>query len=1014
MAARLRIVSVPHAAAQASACDAAVRSLLASGEPVARIAPSSARAALTARRLADEGAFTLGVPSTTLDRWALDRWALYGDGRRPVTGAQRRAVVMRALDTARAAHLATALPGMVACVEDAVRTGAGSPAFEGALESGGARLSPAERELLDMCRTYGALLRDDGLLEAGSAMAGLAATMGDAGWAHLVLEGFSSLGDAEAALVVAAAAHRGATFVAELGDGPAGEAARLLAGRLEASCRDAGVAVERVDDAGDPHAPWTSGEIALLAGRLYRAGARKPIEATGDVRFCLPSGRYAEPELVARSIEALLREGIPPRGIAVACADPLGMADTVAPRLRDGRGRSVACRAQGGVPLTETGLGRLVAALVPLVERERDRGSAPAPELRSFASDAARSPLSGISVEDALDLDRTWRGDRTASARSMLRDLCEAAARGSSEGAEGADPLPDRMAPLAQAITRLREGDLSEACALLVAPLGGDAPADRLERSAGALLARYAAADRSLNPERAVASAHLSRLVSGLKVPTSWVCVSREDLAAQSGASVLESNPNAVEFCTYGQLSGRAFDAVVACDLTAEAASVGERSDALGALFDALGVHRGPTTLQNQRRLLMDAVEASRSRIVFERCLQDPEAKGLRPSALFEEVVDCYRADPTSLEDLDRITGLPRDGSLPSSTLGEERFAELASPSLWTPASVPSPSSGIQLRPDVARSLYLCDDHSWTPSDLEVYLSCPLRWFYECRLPSKGIDAAFGPREMGSFSRRVLRTFHEAMAKRGTPRVRGGNDRPEWEPVLDACFSEALEQRAGSNPLVPVTPLEHERLETVRRNLIGCIERDALMPAGFVPTDHEWSFGDREPLVFGGIRLHGTVDRIDEDDAGHALIIGYRGAVGDDYNAPRAKRGQDPEEVDRLPQHCQALIYAAALQRLRPGTLAVGALYVSYNRARVKGFLDGSASCLSGFELVEDGMVGRTEDGKNGFQDLLSYLEQEVGEAMDRLRDGDTSPRPRFGARSCAYCSVTGCPKRRA
>ncbi len=181
-----------------------------------------------------------------------------------------------------------------------------------------------------------------------------------------------------------------------------------------------------------------------------------------------------------------------------------------------------------------------------------------------------------------------------------------------------------------------------------------------------------------------------------------------------------------------------------------------------------------------------------------------------------------------------------------------------------------------------------------------------------------------------------------------------------------------------------------------------------------MPTDHEWSFGDREPLVFGGIRLHGTVDRIDEDDAGHALIIGYRGAVGDDYNAPRAKRGQDPEEVDRLPQHCQALIYAAALQRLRPGTLAVGALYVSYNRARVKGFLDGSASCLSGFELVEDGMVGRTEDGKNGFQDLLSYLEQEVGEAMDRLRDGDTSPRPRFGARSCAYCSVTGCPKRRA
>ena len=32
---------------------------------------------------------------------------------------------------------------------------------------------------------------------------------------------------------------------------------------------------------------------------------------------------------------------------------------------------------------------------------------------------------------------------------------------------------------------------------------------------------------------------------------------------------------------------------------------------------------------------------------------------------------------------------------------------------------------------------------------------------------------------------------------------------------------------------------------------------------------------------------------------------------------------------------------------------------------------------------------------------------------MDRLRDGDVAPNPRFGAESCAYCTVNGCPKRK-
>ncbi len=1019
----LRIVSAPHAQAQALACDRAVEACLAAGVPVARIAPTAELAALTARRLADTGTGTLGVPTTTLQAWALDRWSLYGDGRRPVSGPARRAAAAAVLDDARTRVLAAALPGMASCVEGVVRVAAGSAAFDGTRDDD-ARLSPVELELLAVCRSYERLLSEHGLIEPGRAMSLLPSLMGAAGWAHLVLDGHHALTDAELGLAAAAACRRGATLVAELGPNPACAAARELAAHLEEACRAQGAPVERTDcrellggEVPDPRAPWASAEVADLAGRLFTAGVGPALEARGDVRFCLPSGRYAEPELLARTLRSLVAEGVAPRAVAVACKDPVALAGLVAPRLAETAGRAVACRAQGSAPVASTGVGRLLAALVALVEAEREQGDEAAPDLRACASDIARNPLAGLTTDDALDLDRAWRGDRTVGAATVLHDLCVAAERAAVERwlAEtepcGASDGP--RTPLAEAVGALRCDDLAGAAAALVKPLGTAGSTERLERAAAARVARLDEARKVFGVRRPLSQAGFARLVAGAAVPVSWVSVAAGDVAAQESAAALDSDPNAVAFCSLAQLQGRSFEAVVVCDLTAEDASVGDRTDAQEVFLDALGVGRGPSALQELRRRLMSAVEAARSCIVFERCLQDPDARGMRPSALFEEVVDCYRADPTAGDDLDRITGLPKGGALPSATLGEERFAELASPSTWTPAAIPAEPTAVLLRPDRARRLYLCDDHVWTPSALEAYLSCPLRWFYEFRLPSGGIDAEFGPRELGSFSRRVLGIFHEAMARRGVPRVEGAADRAEWEPVLDACFDRALDERAGSNPLVPVTLLEHERLNTVRRNLRGCVERDALLPQGFAPSSHEWSFGDREPLVYGGVRLHGTVDRVDEDGAGHALVIGYRGAVGESYGIPRPKRGQDPAEVDRLPQHCQALVYASVLQQARPDTAAVGALYVSYNRARIKGFLDGAAACLAGSDLGEDNVVARTDGGGSGFQDLLCYLEQEVARAMDRLRDGDTAPNPRFGKDSCAYCTVTGCPKRR-
>lgn len=1010
-AAGLRVVSVPHMRACARICDDTVQACLDAGVPVVRIEASPALAASTLRRLADAGTPALGAACTTLERWAMGRWSLFGDGRTPVTAAERRAAATVALDEAPSDTLATALPGMVGCMESALRTASGSPFFERA-DGQSPQLSPAQRELLAACRSYRRILTGAGLVEPGEAMAALPTAMGAGGWAHLVLVAPRQLTDAETTLVAAAAGQRGVTFAAPLGDNPACEANRALAERLEQACRDRGIPVTHETSEDDPREPWASGEVADLAERLFRAGSAPALAAQGDVGFCLPAGRYAEPELVARTLTGIVDSGVAPRAIAVACKDPLALADAVAPRLAEGPARATACRAQGSVPVAATELGRLLAALLALVQAERDGGRAPAPEsLKATASDAARNPLARLTAQEAVDLDRAWRGNRSTCAPDMLRDL---AAAGGQE-APGGQGDGAATSPLAAALAALREGDLAAAAQGLVEPLAGDGVLARRERAAAAAVARLARARRALRPAEQPSPESLARLVSGVAVPVSWVSVAAGDVAAQTAAAVLDANPNAVSFCTLADLEGRSYEAVLVCDLTAEDAPVGERDDACAVFLDALGVSRGTRPLQSLRRQLRGAVEAARSRICFERCLQDCEAQAIRPSALFEEIVDCYRADPTAVDDLDRSTGLPKNGRLPSSTLGEEKFSRLASPATWTPATVPVSAPGVALRPETARGQFFSDDRVWTPSALEAYLDCPLRWFYERQLPNEGIDASMGPHELGRLSRRTLRVFHERMARQGTPRVEGARDRASWQPVLDASFEQALDELAcGADPLVAVTNLERERLEGVRRDLRACVERDALLPPGFVPCRHDLVVGDGEPLLFGSVRLRGTLDRVDEDGAGRALVIGYRGAIGDGYDVPRAKRGQDPSAVDPLPRHCQALIGAAALQRARPGTVVAGALYVSYNRARAKGFLDATVIPTDGPYLGPSNAVEPTAAGESGFQALLAYVEREVACAMDRLRDGDVAPRPRFGKDSCAYCSVTGCPKRRS
>lgn len=1108
------------------AAGAAMGALRARGVRVARVLPDTRRATQVAKRLAGEGVSLLGTPVTTLDGWALERWALFGDGRTPAFSAERRALVLQAIDEARprTTHLPTDARGIVSCVESMVRTATGTLAFDQGVVLDTERLSEAQSELLDICHVYARLLAKHGLIERSAALASLPDAMGDAGWSHLLLEDVSELGAVQESLVAEAARHEGVTLVVRWherneGDAARAEMARLVA-RVNEGGNDARVAldellgrlhpsyakvrglveglVERqglavrlvradelagamgagreanpakvdstIPDAASP-SETTAGptaprsELAALRHALFQPSTAPTVVPTGAVRFVLPAGRYARSEALACELIRLRGSGIAPRDIVLACADPLAMADELAGRLACA---DIACVASGIEPLALSNAGRALTGLVRLVEAEARTADTPASEeLVALAGDLALNPLLGLSPKDAHKaahaLDASWRANRLASATDLLRGLAGASATAST------------------AIKSLRTGDLAGAVAVLYrhskrqAGPAGDAraAADRLRDEPGlASLAHRVSVAAELSGPLPVSSDVVARLIDGASVRASRLTVPPNSLDAMREAAVLKSNPNAVCIVRLGDVAGKSARAVVICDLTANAYPFSERSDAASSLLGKLGLPAPARATDELRWQLATALEAASEVVVLERPLSDERAEPLRPSALFEEIVDCYRDDITAQDDLDAQTGLPLEawtrpqapGQPPladlsavlAPALGEEEFAALVSPvGALDRALTEVPAPQLLLRDDGSSTLLTREDLVMSPSGLELYLRCPARWFFERRLPSNGLDAAFDPLARGTFCHAVLQRFHERFADAtGLARIPYGASPDDAEVfaepdrLLDACFDEVRDRaracaRSGSdeagNALVAASPLEEQALENIRQELRACIRRDALIPPAYVPCHHEWKFGDsldahadepasRPSVPYAGIRLNGIIDRVDVDGQGHALVIDYKGGLGSGYELPRPKKGEDelPEGTDPLlPLHSQALMYATALMRDVEGErlTPTGALYLSYAQNAIRGFVDpGAFAPASAMLLPEKGdplsqgvLVQPEPNGSSGLLALLAHAEDVAAKAVGRLRDGDIEPSPRFGTASCDRCPLTTCPKR--
>ncbi|WP_270299800.1 PD-(D/E)XK nuclease family protein, partial [Eggerthella sinensis] len=188
---------------------------------------------------------------------------------------------------------------------------------------------------------------------------------------------------------------------------------------------------------------------------------------------------------------------------------------------------------------------------------------------------------------------------------------------------------------------------------------------------------------------------------------------------------------------------------------------------------------------------------------------------------------------------------------------------------------LPSAGAPLALSPSALESYLECP----SPSALESYLECPYKWFALRRLRLSEPDAGFGPLEMGSFSHGVLKSFYEHFQAAGHAKVQPatlGEARVLLRETFERHLAFQPELKHSCNPLIPRTSFERAETNDLEKKLVAFLDREAALLPGFAPRYFEFDFGSAADFPYAGCLLRGSVDRIDVNERGQAVVIDYK------------------------------------------------------------------------------------------------------------------------------------------